>query len=146
MDLIVTFTSFFQLLVFPSVVLNDFNGHGAEIFNFTLYFIPPLNRPHTSWSFRHDQISTCDVIKFERYAIISGTFQIIWFRSPCCLISPLTLRQIRPWSKCPVPLVGTSSLIGPDFSKDFSTSQGLPSFLAYPNRSIRVMSNPSTCP
>ena len=36
------------------------------------------------------------VMSFERYAIVSGTFQIISERSPFCVTLPFTLSQIAP--------------------------------------------------
>jgi hypothetical protein len=85
----------------------------------------------------------CSVISFERYAICSGTRQIIWSRSLCCFLAPLTLSQIAPLSGCPISLEGCNAVHGADSSKLLPISHDRPAFFASPCRSRRVMSRPT---
>ncbi|MNL74514.1 hypothetical protein D3C87_2001610 [compost metagenome] len=64
-------------------------------------------------------------------AMISGNFQIIWFRLPSCLREPLTSSQIAPSCGWPIFEAGTSAETGADFSNAFATSQERPIFFIW---------------
>src|SRR3546814_5378090 len=60
----------------------------------------------------------------ERKAIISGTFQISWLRSPCWRISPFTFSHTAPALGWPISLAGPRAEQGAECSNALPTSQG----------------------
>ena len=62
------------------------------------------------------------VNSIESWLTISGTFQIIWARSPACRGSPLRARVMRPVAGWPTALAGCSGPQGAEPSKALAAS------------------------